>query len=297
MKRAGLVLKALAAAAVLAGATPASAQIAPYSSGNGELFFNIYDPVGTPISFFLDLRPMAGAPSNTFTLNDFLPAGAPAQAGFAAPGTVTTPGTTFSWIISNATAGWQTFKDTAGTTAGDKAAWRWNVVAGDSTGQPTGNHAHRYLSTSKAALSLVDDQSNTNLVGFSAGTASYITAVNNATVGVVEPSGAIADSAGLTSGYFGDGFQDNWGAKAVFNSTAGLGESQSFYYLHSRAASLAGAIQYQNAIGAATWRFSELGNGDFQLTYLAPVPEAEQWAMMAAGLALLGVFARRRRAV
>jgi len=288
-------LKPLVAGVALAvTAAVAHADINPYSSGNGELFFNIVDPNGSPVSFFLDLSPVAGATlgSGTFALNDFLPSGAAAVAGAPAPGTVTAPGTRYSWIINNSTPGWSDFRTTAGIE--DIGSWRWNVAGGDSLGSTAGSatETHRYVSTTQAPIGTVQTQSRTNLIAFNT-TEAYITNVNAVDGGLADGSGNVVGPA--ATGYFGQGFQPNWLGKAVFDSTAEVGDSQNFYYMFIRPATNAGVIQYGNAIGAASWTFERLNENDFELTYAAPVPEPEQWAMMAAGLALVGALAKRRR--
>ena len=49
-------------------------------------------------------------------------------------------------------------------------------------------------------------------------------------------------------------------------------------------------------MAVATWRMATSGDvGNPGLFTLAPVPEAETWAMLLAGLGLVGAIARRRR--
>jgi hypothetical protein len=285
--------KPVLAALALVAAAPANALVQTYSSGNGELLFNLYDPTGTPVSFYFDLKPRAGFGS--LAINDFLPRGAadPDGTGPSVPGIATRSQTRLTWVIDDSVAGFSDFKRIADVQ--QQSSWKWNVVAGDSTGQPTGNQAHRYLSTTQAPLSQVQTQSNTNLVGFNV-TSAYVNAVNAASGADADASGIVLDTAGLTGGYFGEGFQDNWLVKAVFDSTAGVGEEMDFFYLFSRPSSTAGAIQFENRRGDdATWKFEDIGNGAYLLSYSVPVSEPGTLAALLGGLGILGA-ARRRRA-
>ncbi|MFN0161859.1 MAG: PEPxxWA-CTERM sorting domain-containing protein, partial [Burkholderiales bacterium] len=81
--------------------------------------------------------------------------------------------------------------------------------------------------------------------------------------------------------------------------TGALGESLNFYFVARSAVGGNGGPptrdQFDNVHGAAKWTFSQAaGGGDYSLTYTAPIPEPETWALMLAGMALVGGIARRR---
>lgn len=269
-----------AAALALAAAVPAQAAIEPYTTGNGELFFNLYDATGTPVSFFYDLRPRTGF--NSFRLNDFLPGGR-----------ATATRTRLEWVIDDQTPGFADFKRIANVQ--EQSSWQWNVVAGDSTGNPNVASNHRYLTTSTANLATIRTQSNTNLIGFNT-TAPYVTAINAASPAVADASGIVVDTAGATSGYFGEGFQDNWLVKAVFDSTAPVGQEMDFFLLFNRPAATAGVTQFENAVGGdAKWNFEAIGGGAYRLSYSVPMSAPGTLAALAGGLGLLALTRRNRR--
>ncbi|MBL8384261.1 MAG: PEPxxWA-CTERM sorting domain-containing protein [Burkholderiales bacterium] len=84
------------------------------------------------------------------------------------------------------------------------------------------------------------------------------------------------------------------------NMTGALGDALNFYFI-TRSSSGAnttkpGGDQFDNLVGPAKWTFAQAGNGDYMLTYTAPIPEPETWALMLAGMAIVGSIARRRTA-
>ena len=293
-------IRTLVLAICLAGSGIASADIDNYTTGNGELFFAVYDPVAK-VSYALDL-PLNGANAaaysddadSTFNLNHFLPAGVGAVAGENPPGTVTTPGTEFRWNINTADADWVNFVNGVSAGGSSSAAWKWGVFAGDNTGAQTTPDKIRYLTTIAPGVtkaSIEATQTITNLVAFN-GTESLFVAAGNS----VTPVGDHDFFAAFANGnrYFGIGFEENWKGKASFNATAGFGTAAQFAYLTGRNTGFALATIYQNG---ATWRLHSPESGQFQLAYTVPVPEVDTWAMFAAGLVMVGTIARRRMKV
>jgi hypothetical protein len=297
-------LKAVAAAAAFAVVGSASAAIDGFTTGNGELFFNIYDK-DKAVSFVFDLTPTSDASMGSFNLNSFLPnyyrsdaayrsnltsaaiAGAPLGASY-----VETQGRSFGWKVSDL-SDWDAFV----AASPDSANWRWNVVAGDSTGSQGANHSLRYISTSKDPLGTVDNLATAagGLLSLSNISANYIAPLNTKTGNEAADFNDFNDKLVATDIYFADKVEEKLLTTGSFNTMANVGESQNFYYITGRPSSTIAAAQFGNAIGAAKWSFAADGKGGFDLSYTAPVPEPGTWAMMAAGLVGLGAFARRRK--
>jgi MYXO-CTERM domain-containing protein len=78
----------------------------------------------------------------------------------------------------------------------------------------------------------------------------------------------------------------NWNAKSNFDTTAALGGTLSFYELTKNGAA-AGTVVNSHLLG--TVNLTEAG-----ALAISPVPEADSWAMLLAGLALVSSIARRR---
>lgn len=278
MHVAGAVLAALfsaqAAATINTGVSPGAGQ-----DGNGELFLTIIDidPTGTTgRSYTRDLG---------IRMNSFLPT--PAGSG------VTAQGYTLAFAPDALFASF--LNETLGDTPEDKAARQsmfvWNIGALDN------NQQNRYLTTAK---SIETSQVPTNLAlrTFDDNTASYLANVN--TLGSHPGGDAIHGSSTATEAdgpaYGGSAnWGNNWGGSATFNSTARIGESMNFYLLANTSNSGSNAVKanltvFANEIGNASWTLAQDGT----LTYMAPVPEPGEWALMLSGLALIGALARRR---
>lgn len=83
--------------------------------------------------------------------------------------------------------------------------------------------------------------------------------------------------------------RNNWGSFASFTTDAVVGTPLSFYQLAASSAAAGSAATVTKYLG--TWELETDGN----LTWLAPVPEPETYALMLAGLGLVVAFARRRQ--
>ncbi len=91
----------------------------------------------------------------------------------------------------------------------------------------------------------------------------------------------------------------DWGGKlpSILNSTSDLGANNNFYLFHDVGGTNLLAkmtrTQYMQTNGAAPAYWNLSTNGTLTFTATA-VPEANTWAMMLAGLGLMGFVARRR---
>lgn len=154
-----------------------------------------------------------------------------------------------------------------------------------------GAGANRYLSTSEAGTITA-----TNGQVFAMDNADvYVNAANldatNSTHGAsFDTAGAnMQDNGDAFNVYFENGSGDQWKFATNFRTTGLTGAPLSFYALtntSSVAANQAAVAKY-----AGQWQFDA---GTAQLSYVAAVPEAETWAMLLAGLGVMGALARRR---
>jgi hypothetical protein len=278
-------LKLLAAAvglAVVAGQAAAAIRLPGDAGGNGsELFAVIYD-TESKASFMKDLG---------LELQNFLPT--PAGSG------VTTPGTFIPFNIT-ADSNWSSF---LALTDGSPTL-RFMVAGADTTGGATPG-AQRFMATGGATNpfgSLTNAQVSGNLAAApikflgdnqNRGTHNALTPVSD------NGSSVTTDDQAINFGKAGTMTQ-NWnGVLGSNNMTGALGESLNFYFVTRSSVGGNGGPptrdQYDNAIGPAKWTFSQAaGGGDYTLTYTAPIPEPETWALMLAGMALVGGVARRR---
>jgi hypothetical protein len=257
-------IKALVGALALISAGNVFAATSPSTTGNGELFLSVYDPVAK-ISYMRDLG---------IALNDFLPSSALAN-------------TNNVWT---ADANWLAFVNQV-----DMNLLQWDVKATDSIGSGLGGH--RYLSTSTAPLSIVDDLTNAKAVQLKQ-VDDFINANNNllGSPANVDYAAETSTIAGETDGLaYGGLVGDKWKGQSNFSSVTSVGNSMSFFYITPSSTSglaKASVTQYTPASnGAATWTLG----ADGSLAYA--VPEADTYAMFGIGsLVVAGMLRRRKKA-
>ncbi len=275
-------LKTLAAAiglTLLAGQASAAIRLPGDVGGNGsELFAVVYD-TESKASYMKDLG---------IELQNFL-----AQPSVAMGSGVTTPGTLIPFTINNSDAAWVGFlAATDGT-----PTLRFLVAGADSTGGGVGGN--RYMGT--GASDPFFGRSNAQVANY--GTAAFNYLAYNQNRGTHSSASPVSNngssfSVDTETGNFGKSgtMSPNWSAAAPGNLTGALGESLNFYFTQRSSTSntaLAFTDQYDNLVGPATWTFAQDG-ANYALTFAAPVPEPEGWALMLAGMALIGGIARRR---
>ncbi|MBL8534183.1 MAG: PEP-CTERM sorting domain-containing protein [Betaproteobacteria bacterium] len=152
-----------------------------------------------------------------------------------------------------------------------------------STNRPTNS----LLGTSYPSVNDYVDQTNLLTATRNASTHGATDDVDGSSIAFGDPTLEDGDD-GLA--YFGNGSGRRWNlAQSPFDTTESVGTALSFYELRRSSA---------NAISRASmdllpnqWLLATDGT----LTYGAPVPEPETWAMLLAGGALLGAVRLRRR--
>jgi len=275
-----LKMKLMAAAVALVAASGAHAAINNSATGNGELFFTIYDR-GADLSSTADDRAYVrdlGSLLNFGSMNDWAsPIGTGTNVIPTLDASKTTPnGYPGVWY---ADAGMQSFL--AAST--DLSRLLWNVAAADSLGHD------RFLTT---ASSIANPGQLTGFRSLGTTTDVYLAAIN--------PLLGSSDSVVLSGA---DANISKWGNNVggkttttpmSFTNAAGLGESMNFFLLSERASSLNPTMavtqqQFMASNSPVTWTLQS--NGDLVVT---AIPEPSEYALMLAGLGMLGFMARRR---
>lgn len=264
-------LKLLAAALALAAAGSANAAMDNSVSGNGSLFLGVIDLTGQ-VSAAFDLG---------ISMDSFL------------------PGSTsyMSWDLSAANYGsaWTSFATAAGVNLADA---KYLIGAMDSFGSAAGDD--RYLSTSVANMALAGSQpSNSQLLQW-AGVDLFVNASNALGTHPTEANGANFATANDGNAYLStaNGFSNGkWkGSQSPFVAWGDVNTALEFYSFATNSGSglAKTTIVSYNDFAQDFYLNSATGT----LTYgvlAAPVPEAETWAMLLAGLGMVGMIARRRK--
>ena len=263
-------LKMIALAAMLAAGS-ANAAIDNGSGGNGELFMTVWDSVGQQ-SYTLDLN---------LTMNDFL-------TGVAA-------GTSYSYA---ADANMSSFLSLVAPA--NQSGLLFAIGAMDASGA-TATDTHRYITTA-SVIDLGVTVTNNNLKQLGSTGATFLGNTN----GLIGAGDSLVVTDPSIIAYAGSAqWGSNWGTKFNGVSTGLVGGDLGLYFLRqTTGASGFGPTAPQNqpsiyealAFNGNQYMASLDMNGNLTIA-AAPVPEAETYAMMLAGLGLVGfMVARRRRA-
>jgi hypothetical protein len=255
-------LKMIVAALAFAATGSANALIVDGSGGNGELFMTLWDEAGQQ-SYTLDLN---------ITMDDFLASAAANQAfSYAADANMT------SFLGS----------------VGNVSELKYAIGAMDTVGA-TSTDFHRYITTA-STIDLGNTVTNTLLKNLGSSGAFFLGDTN----GMIGAADSLIVTDSSLVAYAGSAqWGNNWGTDFNGISTGLIGEDLGMYFLSQTS----GAFAVRNS--PSVYAELDAGNG-FQyyanlsengnLTLAAPVPEADTYALMLAGLGLVGYMVRRRR--
>jgi hypothetical protein len=286
-----LKLKALAVTAIMAAGTPAFAAMDGGASGNGELLLNVRyyggdsaTTGGDDISGLFDLG---------LKMDDMIAANG--QAGYSK-----------SWDLKTGDYGASWSQLTSFVGASNLGKMEFNVIALDDTDRNL-KGGSRYLTTGN--VDTFPSQGNANVKTMN-GMDKYVDANNSrGTHGTAANGASVATATDPSDTFFGaiNGFGqgDTWLQKTTVDTTQAVGTDQNFWFLTTSSTSnLAQAtktpfgsdLNHDGIIGASEFTKVSLSEAGV-LTITSPVPEAEIWAMLLAGLGMLSMMVRRRTGV
>lgn len=245
----------LLALACLAALGSSQAAIAPGSTGDGELFFNIHDAVAK-VSYVLDLG---------IRMDEFFVV-AQQELGYQR-----------FWVVDS--DNWTRFLDQT-----DLVNLQWSVVAIDSTGNTAAGGHRLYTTVRQGSEGVVANYTNQNLTNgtgatqagnFFTGLAGKGTHGGNVDYAVHGDSVALETDAGR--GYYGEagGLTPNFNGTSPFNATNRVGESSWFYYLtRSSAQNLTTSRvlvdEFDNLGHDGYWGFVKVENQDSSSPFYDP---------------------------
>ena len=258
-----------AALATLALSGPANATMANSATGDSSLILSLLD-FGTGVSATFDL----GFNKSTFN-----------------------QGADASWNLTggNYATAWSSF-----ASAANLANTQWAVLALDSTGVTTG--ATSIFTTLASTWANV---SNTTLTNMQLNFDGYIFANNNfANHNTVADGGSFTTAAAGGNGYAGKPIAYSSTGKiggSGGDTNALIGTNMNVWNI-VRSGTSTGSSGLSNATASMLnvagfnpyFSMSNSGNLTYTATVATPVPEADNYAMLLAGLGLMGFIARRR---
>lgn len=248
-------MKALVAAAAVAMAGVAHAEIVDFTeAGGGSLLLSIWN-ANDSVSALFDLGPTMDSFNGNLSQSWDLTSGAYAS----------------TWA--------QIAPSLSGAT--------FMVFAGDITG--TNYQDHKFFSTVASGSTALTNSQVKNMAEVADFVVASELAGNHASV---------ADGANFsdsTTAYQGTKMKADWNGFVPFASTAAVGDAVDFYSFQGVAASGRTAGAAAADVMAFAGSFSQGADGMLSYT-VAAVPEPETYAMLLAGLGLVGAIARKRAA-
>lgn len=296
-------LKALAAAAIMAVSAPALATIQGAGSGNGELIVNFISQGGTSATSGGD--DYSAAFDLGVTMNDVLSWNG--VAGFTRTWNLDTGVMTGTNVgVGGSDTNYGSVWSQLNSLASIPANIEFNVIALDNTDKTSVIGGSRYLTT--ANVSSYPSLTAANLKGFDVMDL-YVTKNNLLGTHVTNAHGAsLATPTDAQDSYFravnGFGLGDSWASKTTADTTKNLATAQNFWHLTENGTSAVKTafgtdLDANGVIGTGEFAQWSVNATDHTITYTnpgvaAPVPEASTWAMLVAGLGMIGMMVRRR---